>query len=68
MLTHPTNLYFIVLAMFLDLDLGLWQGPAVTVAGAPEELLLFATGRTARVDYDGDESAVQAVRNAPKGL
>lgn len=44
------------------------QGPAVTVSGPPEELLLFATGRTARVDYDGDESAVQAVRDAPKGL
>ena len=44
------------------------QGPAVTVTGAPEELLLFASGRTARVDYDGDAAAVKAVRDAPKGL
>lgn len=44
------------------------HGPAVTVTGAPEELLLFATGRTARVDYDGDAAAVKAVRDAPKGL
>ncbi len=44
------------------------QGPAVTVTGTPDELLLFATGRLARVDYSGDEAAVQAVRDAPKGL
>ncbi|MCX2933200.1 TIGR03085 family metal-binding protein [Mycobacterium sp. CVI_P3] len=44
------------------------RGPAVTVTGAPAELLLFATGRLARVDYDGDAQAVQAVRDAPKGL
>ena len=44
------------------------QGPAVTVTGPVEELLLFATGRTAQVDYDGDAAAVQAVRDAPKGL
>ncbi len=31
-------------------------------------LLLFAVGRAARVDFDGDESAVQAVREAPKGF
>lgn len=44
------------------------HGPAVTVTGEPEELLLFAVGRAARVDFHGDESAVQAVREAPKGL
>jgi uncharacterized protein (TIGR03085 family) len=44
------------------------SGSAVTVTGAPEELLLFSVGRQARVEFDGDASAVQAVRNAPKGL
>lgn len=44
------------------------HGPAVTVTGDPGELLLFAVGRQARVELDGDESAVQAVRDAPKGL
>jgi uncharacterized protein (TIGR03085 family) len=45
-----------------------FQGPAVTVTGAPEELLLFSVGRAARVEFDGDASAVAAVRDAPKGL
>jgi len=31
-------------------------------------LLLFAVGREARVEFEGDASAVQAVRDAPKGL
>lgn len=44
------------------------RGPAVTVTGPPEELLLFSTGRLARVDYSGDPEVVQAVQNAPKGL
>lgn len=44
------------------------QGPAVVVTGPPEELLLFAVGREARVEFDGDAAAVQAVRDAPKGL
>jgi len=44
------------------------RGPAVTVTGAPEELLLFSVGREAQVEFDGDASAVQAVRDAPKGL
>lgn len=44
------------------------QGPAVTVTGPPEELLLFAVGRSARVTFDGDAAAVRAVREAPKGL
>jgi uncharacterized protein (TIGR03085 family) len=44
------------------------HGPAVTVTGVPEELLLFSVGRQARVEFDGDEAAVRAVRDAPKGL
>ncbi|OBK12725.1 TIGR03085 family metal-binding protein [Mycobacterium asiaticum] len=44
------------------------HGPAVTVTGQPEELLLFAVGRTARVDFDGDEQAIRDVQNAPKSL
>jgi uncharacterized protein (TIGR03085 family) len=44
------------------------RGPVVVVTGAPEELLLFAVGRQARVDFDGDASAIQAARDAPKGL
>lgn len=44
------------------------RGPAVTVTGAPEELLLFSVGRQAQVEFDGEASAVQAVRDAPKGL
>ncbi len=44
------------------------HGPVVTVTGLPEELLLFAVGRQARVEFDGDAAAVQAVREAPKGL
>lgn len=44
------------------------QGPAVTVTGPPEELLLFSVGRAAKVEFDGEAAAVQAVRDAPKGL
>ncbi len=44
------------------------SGPAVTVTGAPAELLLFAVGRQAQVEFDGDAAAVRAVRDAPKGL
>jgi uncharacterized protein (TIGR03085 family) len=44
------------------------RGPAVTVTGEPEELLLFAVGRKARVDFQGDESAVRDVQKAPKGF
>ena len=44
------------------------SGPAITGTGAPEELLLFSVGRHAQVEIDGDASAVQAVRDAPKGL
>jgi len=44
------------------------HGPAVTVTGPPGELLLFASGRLAKVDFDGDAAAVQAVRDARKGF
>ena len=44
------------------------RGAAVRVTGTPEELLLFCVGRQARVEFDGDASAVEAVRDAPKGL
>jgi uncharacterized protein (TIGR03085 family) len=44
------------------------RGPAVTVTGAPEELLLFSVGRQARVEFAGDAAAIQAVRDAPKGI
>src|ERR1700753_2788332 len=32
------------------------RGPAVTVTGAPEELLLFSVGRLARVEFHGEAS------------
>jgi uncharacterized protein (TIGR03085 family) len=44
------------------------DGPAVTVTGTPPELLLFSVGRKARVEFEGDEAAVAAVRDAPKGM
>jgi uncharacterized protein (TIGR03085 family) len=44
------------------------SGPAVTVTGPPEELLLFSVGREARVEFEGEADAVQAVRDASKGL
>lgn len=44
------------------------NGPAVTVTGDPAELLLFAVGRKARVDFDGDEAAIRDVQHAPKSL
>ena len=44
------------------------RGPTVTVTGPPEELLLFAVGREAKVSFDGDDAAIRAVREAPKGL
>lgn len=44
------------------------EGAAVTVTGPPAELLLFAVGRKAQVEFDGDAAAVQAVKDAPKGL
>lgn len=44
------------------------KGDPVTVTGRPEELLLFAVGREARVEFEGDPAAVRALRDAPKGL
>lgn len=44
------------------------KGEPVTVTGRPEELLLFAVGREARVEFEGEPAAVQALRDAPKGL
>ena len=44
------------------------RGAPVTVTGPAPELLLFAVGREARVDIDGEATAVQALRDAPKGL
>lgn len=44
------------------------SGSTVTVTGPVEELVLFASGRVARVDFTGDEAAIDAVRNAPKSL
>lgn len=46
------------------------RGPStVTITGEPGELLLFAFGREAvRVDFDGDQSAIAAVRGLRRGL
>ncbi|MFD9739228.1 TIGR03085 family metal-binding protein [Umezawaea sp. NPDC059074] len=46
------------------------QGPTpVVVTGEPGELVLLASGRDAvRVEYDGDESAVAAVRSLKTGM
>jgi uncharacterized protein (TIGR03085 family) len=44
------------------------KGDPVTVTGKGEELLLFAVGREAQVEFDGAPNAVQALRDAPKGL
>ena len=44
------------------------HGATVTVTGTAGELLLFSAGREARVEFEGDAPAVQAVRDAPKGL
>jgi len=44
------------------------HGSAVTVTGAPEELLLFSVGRAARVSFDGDDDVITAVREARRGL
>jgi uncharacterized protein (TIGR03085 family) len=45
------------------------RGPAVVVTGAPGELLMFGSGRNeARVEFDGDEAAVAAVREGRGGV
>jgi uncharacterized protein (TIGR03085 family) len=45
------------------------RGPELTVTGEPQELLLFISGRDAvRLDFDGDEALVDAVRASRRGL
>jgi uncharacterized protein (TIGR03085 family) len=45
------------------------NGSPVTVTGQPQELLLFAFGRNAvRVDFNGDDDVVAAVRAANRGF
>lgn len=45
------------------------RGPAVTITGEPQELLLFVSGRDAvRLDFDGDADAVAGVRFRRRGL
>jgi hypothetical protein len=46
------------------------RGPStVTVTGEPGELLLFAFGRDAvRVSFDGDQSAIAAVKGVNRGM
>ena len=45
------------------------SGPPVTVEGEPLELLLFAFGRDAvRVDFDGKDDVIAAVRAAKRGF
>lgn len=45
------------------------KGPALTVTGEPQELLLFISGRDAvQVEFDGDVHVVDAVRNSRRGL
>jgi uncharacterized protein (TIGR03085 family) len=45
------------------------RGPELTVTGEPQELLLFLSGRDAvRLEFDGDEALVDAVRTARRGL
>jgi uncharacterized protein (TIGR03085 family) len=45
------------------------RGPDLTVTGEPQEHLLFISGRDAvRLEFDGDEALVDAVRAARRGL
>jgi uncharacterized protein (TIGR03085 family) len=45
------------------------RGDEITITGEPQELLLFVAGRdAARIHFDGDAQAVDAVRAAPRGL
>jgi hypothetical protein len=45
------------------------RGPELTVTGEPQELLLFISGRDAvRLEFDGDEALVDAVRTSRRGL
>lgn len=45
------------------------SGPGVTLVGDPGELLMFAFGRDEfRVEFEGSDEAVAAVRSAERGL
>lgn len=45
------------------------NGPAVTILGEPQELLLFISGRDeVRVEFDGDAQVIEAVRTNRRGL
>ncbi|KUI12907.1 hypothetical protein AU193_03935 [Mycobacterium sp. GA-1285] len=45
------------------------KGPALTIVGQPQELLLFISGRDEiRVEFDGDAHVVDAVRTNRRGL
>jgi uncharacterized protein (TIGR03085 family) len=45
------------------------RGPALTVPGEPQELLLFISGRDeARLTFDGEPETVEAVRANRRGL
>jgi uncharacterized protein (TIGR03085 family) len=45
------------------------RGPELTVKGEPQELLLFISGRDeVRLEFDGDEALVDAVRAARRSL
>jgi uncharacterized protein (TIGR03085 family) len=45
------------------------RGPALTVTGEPQELLLFISGRDpVRLEFDGDAALVEAVRASRRGL
>jgi uncharacterized protein (TIGR03085 family) len=45
------------------------RGPELTVTGEPQEILLFISGRDeVRLTFDGDETLVDAVRGARRGL
>jgi uncharacterized protein (TIGR03085 family) len=51
-------------------EAALKRGPnTVTISGAPGEMLLFAFGRDqAKVDFDGEQSSIGAVRGLRRGL
>ena len=45
------------------------DGAPVTGTGEPQELLLFAFGRNAvRIDFDGSDDVIAAVRTTKRGL
>lgn len=45
------------------------KGPAVVATGAPGELLMFISGRDeAKIEFSGDQSAIDAVKAGERGL